>query len=68
MLVSLFIVPVVVLGTEIVIQVLVVVHVLVVILPVVVNHRFVVSTTELIVGATSQLWVRICMPDHEVCG
>ena len=49
-------------------QVLVVVHVLVVTLPVVVNHRFVVSTAEVIVRATSQLWVRICMPDHEVCG
>lgn len=63
-----FIVPVVALGTETVIHVLIVVHVLVIVLPVVVNHRLVVSTTELMVGMSSQLWVRICIPDHEVCG
>ena len=57
-----FIVPVAVLGTEIVIHVLiVVVHVFAV------NHRLAVSATELIAGAISQFLPRICMPDHESC-
>jgi len=78
MVVFLFIVPVVALDPVLVIAVpgiIVVFPVIVAVLPVItvsfpviVNQVSSASIIELIVSATSPLWVRICISDHEFCG